>query len=346
MSDVILGKVEPSPDDQVGSKLLAAAQVPDSAAEQPKLRQPAADASNVLKGLATFEQLFGIPKPVKQPDTSAKGRPGTVSAESVKPAEAVKPGATADAGKPGTETQPKPADTKLPESAKPADSRVDKTKPTEAAKPAEPKADVAKPKDETKTSPAFDKLVRETYEALPPGVRKEMEAAGYKIVTGHHMTQAFPELKGKVPRGWPPGSSWDNAEGTVMFDKKAVVIVENRLGTDGKFSPSGRVPGVFRHEFGHAVNSVWGSRGSNFSDSAEFMVAFERDVTGIQKSDLPALAYLLQKGAAGRDETFADVFAMLNGGPSNASEAALVKRAFPEVAKLIQKQIDERNKKK
>lgn len=371
MSDVILGKVEPPPDDQVGSKLLAAAQVPDSAAEPPKLRQPTSDASNVLKGLATFQQLFGIPKAPRPLDTgSSVARPGAGTAETVRPAEAVKPGTKSVTGKPGTETQPKPADTKPPESTRPADSRADKAKPTESAKPTdtskttepakrteagkptealkptEPKADVAKPVDDTKTSPSFEKLVRETYDALPAGVRKEMEDAGYKIVTGHHMTQAFPELKRKVPRGWPPGSSWDNAEGTVMFDKKSVVIVENKLGSDGKYTPSGRVPGVFRHEFGHAVNSVWGSRGSNFSDTAEFMVAYERDVAGIQKSDLPALAYLLQKGAAGRDETFADVFANLNGGPSNAGESDLVRRAFPEVAKLIKKQIDERNKKK
>lgn len=217
----------------------------------------------------------------------------------------------------------------------------EKVKPSEPAKPVE----VAKTLPADKTSPEFEKLVRQTYEKIPETLRKEMEAAGFSVKTGHHMSQLFPQLKGVRPRGWAPGTTWDYAEGTVMFDKKLVVVTEHVAGADGKWQATARTPGVLRHEFGHAVNKVWGEKGAIFSDRPEFIAAYERDVAGIKKEDRAALQYLLQAGSAGRDETFADVLATLIGGPSNDFEASLNKRAFPEVTKLIQQQLDRRKAK-
>lgn len=105
---------------------------------------------------------------------------------------------------------------------------------------------------------------------------------------------------------------------------------------------SERVDGVFRHEYGHAVNKVFGYRGELFSDGAEFQVAYDRDVSKLSKLQTLELQYLLQPGSAGRDECFADVFAALIGGPCNGAPRRVLD-PFPEVASLINRKILRRN---
>ncbi len=193
-------------------------------------------------------------------------------------------------------------------------------------------------------SKEFATKIDETYKKIPKQVRTEMEAAGYKVLAAHHMTHkdAFPELAGQRPRGWPPGKTWDHADGTVRFDRKTVIVTETRLDAAGKWVNTDRAEGVLRHEYGHAVNSVWGKRAALFSDGNDFKAAYERDLRNIKPADKAALAYYLQSGSAGRDETFADIFALLTGGPANSSDAARLRAAFPEVAKVVQKRIDKK----
>lgn len=178
---------------------------------------------------------------------------------------------------------------------------------------------------------------------IPEHVRQRMEREGYTVRVTPYLThpEGYPELVGKRPRGWSEGNTWNDAEGTVRGERKQVLIAQNRV-VKNTLVPSDRVDGVFRHEYGHAVNKVFGSRGELFSDGAEFQVAYERDVSKLSGVQCSEIQYLLQPGSAGRDECFADVFAALIGGPCNGVSRRVLD-PFPEVASLINRKILRRN---
>lgn len=183
-----------------------------------------------------------------------------------------------------------------------------------------------------------EKIERAYMRDIPEHIRTRMEAAGYKIRLAPYMTHpdARPELAGVRPRGWPEGTSWDQADGAHAGSLKQILVCENII-VNGTRVPSRRVEGVMRHEYGHAVNRVYGARGQRFSDSAEFEAAYARDVIGMTAADKVKVQYLLQPGEAGRDECFAEVFALLTGGPCNGDDANVAK--FSNVRELIKTRI-------
>lgn len=178
---------------------------------------------------------------------------------------------------------------------------------------------------------------------IPEHVRIRMEREGYTVRVTPYLThpQGYPELVGQQPRGWEQGTTWNLAEGTVRSERRQVLIAQNIV-IDNTLVPSHRVEGVFRHEYGHAVNKVFGQRGALFSDSPEFQIAYERDVVHLSETQTKELKYLLQPGSAGGDECFADVFAALTGGPCNGSPSRVLD-PFPNVASLINRKILRRN---
>ncbi|MBY0548408.1 MAG: hypothetical protein K2W95_14015 [Candidatus Obscuribacterales bacterium] len=190
----------------------------------------------------------------------------------------------------------------------------------------------------------FSERIEKVYmRDIPEHVRRRMEREGYTVRVTPYLThpQGYPELIGRQPRGYTKGSTWNEAEGTVRSERKQVLISQNRV-IDNTLVPSDRVDGVFRHEYGHAVNNVFGQRGELYSDGAEFQVAYERDVVRLTAAQKSEFQYLLQPGSAGRDECFADVFAALTGGPCNGPPRRVLD-PFPEVASLINRKILKRN---
>jgi hypothetical protein len=169
-------------------------------------------------------------------------------------------------------------------------------------------------------SATFQTSVREGMDTVPSAVRQAAVEAGYSVTGGKTLLDIAPRLKtAPPPRGYGIGSTWENADGVTLWKEKIIAVAATTKLLDGTIdvtSPK-RVGAVLRHEYGHVINGLLAA-----SDTQEFKSAYATDV----KSLLPwlekvknidakkELDYLLQADAAGRQETFADLFATLFGG--------------------------------
>ncbi|MBX9690864.1 MAG: LysM peptidoglycan-binding domain-containing protein [Cyanobacteria bacterium] len=176
---------------------------------------------------------------------------------------------------------------------------------------------------------------------LPASVRNLLRCNGYTIVAVGDMRDYDPVFAGQQPRGWGPGMSWSNADGLHDGEARLVVVSSRRRDSDGQYTDSNRTRGVFLHEIGHAVDAALG----NFVRSEEFGAAYERDVAAMTPEQREQFAYLLQgypsnregrPNYAGRQETFAEVFAGICGTTANSSETEATLNAFPTVRRLME----------
>ena len=164
---------------------------------------------------------------------------------------------------------------------------------------------------------AINRLVK----TVPASILSSLEKSGVKIVVVQDtVTQHLTRLKDVQPRGWPPGSTWDQVAGLYNPSTKEVVIVTK---PDRAVR---RLPGaaesesrdVLLHEVGHAINEVGhainevghainntsggASATRKLSDSDAFVAAYNADKEALR-------GYYKQEGIAGRDETFAEGYA-------------------------------------
>jgi len=139
---------------------------------------------------------------------------------------------------------------------------------------------------------------------IPAPIREVVESGGRKIIAGETLTGIRPELKGVRPRGYKAGWTWDNADGQYWRDKDAIVVAEKMIPHGKKeFIASTRTEYVIAHEYGHGYDAV-----GKYSASKEFTEAYRKERGEIAKVD----KYFTQvKDGAGRNETFAELFAGL-----------------------------------
>ncbi|RJO78415.1 hypothetical protein D5S18_05855 [Nocardia panacis] len=110
---------------------------------------------------------------------------------------------------------------------------------------------------------------------------------GIDIIDGT-VTDILTDLRGVTPRGWPPGSTWDDVPGLHDPSTHRVII---GVGPHGNVS-------LAVHETGHAFDDAIG----NASESVEFRQLYDKmDITK---------PYYAQPGNAGRQETFAESLAV------------------------------------
>lgn len=215
---------------------------------------------------------------------------------------------------------------------KPGDKPSDKDQPND--QPGDKPSDKTDPSDKTAPTPKlapttdFSRRVNDTYNQIPQNVRDALDKDNVQVVATDRVTDVMPELKGEKPRGWPPGSSWDDVDGAYDVGGKRIIVAE-RQGSP-KSPNANNIEGLTRHETGHAVDHL-----KNFSDSKEFKDAYDREAAKIQKPDSETLKYFLQKGEAGRQEAFAEMFAINNGGATNTTREALIKKYFPDTLKVV-----------
>jgi hypothetical protein len=185
-------------------------------------------------------------------------------------------------------------------------------------------------------SKEFVEKVQKTVNALPANVRKLLDDNQVRIVAANYLTDALPSLRGQQPRGWPPGSTWDNVDG-IYQGWQTVVIAEHHLNKDTKKEADNKdVEGVTRHEIGHAVNAWIGS----FCNTRTFTKAYNADTAKITQADVQEkLKYFLQSGEGGRSETFAEIFAYLNGGVSRPHLAPYIPKYFPDTKDAVEKKL-------
>jgi hypothetical protein len=145
-------------------------------------------------------------------------------------------------------------------------------------------------------------------EKLPLGALKALEKEGMKItVVKDSVVEALPALKGVKPRGWPPGSGWENVPGLYDPATKQVVIATRNGAVPATGNGHGSANLVI-HETGHAIDAAL-----NGNKDAAFQAARNKDL-----AKLPG--YETQPGDAGLQESYAESLARYYGNPA-ASQA-------------------------
>lgn len=163
---------------------------------------------------------------------------------------------------------------------------------------------------------AFVKAMQDVVDALPPVVHQVLRAANVTPVACKTLTGAYKELKGVTPRGWPAGTTWDNADGACYGGDKPTVAARYRDEWNGnQWADSNRSAHVMRHEIGHAYDQAAGfpSRSQSFRDAYAADVAAADLGGGASKID----SYFLQPGDAGPSEAFAQLVSRAVGGGRN-----------------------------
>lgn len=184
-------------------------------------------------------------------------------------------------------------------------------------------------------SPDFARRVNNEVDRLPEGIKALLEKSGVKIIPSETIVDELPELKGEHPRGWPPDSTWDSVDGVHDPGKKLVVIAEKTKIGD-QWVDSKDTEGLVRHEVGHAVDAALG----DFSNSQEFIDAYNQDVAAMPTPPPAELSYFLQDAEAGRQETFAETFAIAIGGASRP-QLHVLETHFPRTIALVRKKVSE-----
>jgi hypothetical protein len=140
-------------------------------------------------------------------------------------------------------------------------------------------------------------FVRQQLARIPIEDLRRLEAGGARVLVGRgNVADAMASLRGQRPRGWPPGSTFEDVEGVRTGTGRRVIIGVSR---DPVGHPTTRSPTVVLHEVGHALDELATDGGSR---SREFADARARDL-----ATLPA--YERQPGAAGLEETYAQSYA-------------------------------------
>ncbi|HEY3446779.1 MAG TPA: hypothetical protein VGK67_10470 [Myxococcales bacterium] len=153
-------------------------------------------------------------------------------------------------------------------------------------------------------------LVAAQLATLPAGALKKMQAAHLKVIAARgSVTDVCTELKGVQPRGWPPGATWDQVPGLYDPSRKAVIIATVETEGGGRaVPPKGQLHGAYSlvlHETGHGLDfrKALDKKGSN---NSPFQTAYQADRASLESN---GETYLLQPGAAGQEEAYAESFA-------------------------------------
>jgi hypothetical protein len=195
------------------------------------------------------------------------------------------------------------------------------------------------PEPATPVSPVFRRRIEDATATLPEGVWRSLWQAGWRVQMAEFVTDAAPSLVGEQPRGWPSGLTWENTDAVNLPHRRLVVVAEKRRNRHGEVVPADRIEGVFRHELGHAYDRAAGGSLRFQSAHPEFAAAYESDLRSISRNDRGLLKYYLQGDAAGRQEAYAEAFAILLGGGSDPIKRDAFLRAFPRVTALLKKSL-------
>ncbi len=183
-------------------------------------------------------------------------------------------------------------------------------------------------------TPEFVNKVREQIAKLPEGVKQTLAQDRAHILATGMMEDASPELAGKQPRGHKEGTTWNDLDGGQIPDTKRIIVAERS--NDGLTKPD-RAEGVFNHETGHGLDQALGYA----SNSPEFIAAYNKDVAAMTPEQKNREKYELQDGAAGRSETFAEVFASVNGSSCIPDQTANRITDYPNVTEYMKKKLKE-----
>jgi hypothetical protein len=190
----------------------------------------------------------------------------------------------------------------------------------------------------TPISDEFRGVLEQTLARLPAVLTQKIKDSDYRLRFGATLLDIRPDLKGKTPRGWPPGSTFEHVDGLHDPDERQICIFEyfksDLMAT--RYTKNTRAGGVFRHEMGHLLDHLFGG----LSDQERFRTAYERDIEHLffQEDLFDECSYYVQDGIAGRKEAFAELFAILMGG--GAARKAPVKAAFANALAALRDELE------
>lgn len=195
-----------------------------------------------------------------------------------------------------------------------------------------------------KVSDTLHQAVQNALQAIPQRLQMEVMARGYQVVLGKSLLDIAPDLANATPRGYRPGRTWAHSDGGILRGQ-CIAIAETCLLGSGEtvLTDATRAGQLLRHEFGHALDVSLG-----ISKRKDFILSYRceaeqlkpwLDKLPLDSDERDQLSYLLQRGNAGREETFAELFAELyGGGTSDTINAAL---AFPKTKDHVKALIDD-----
>jgi hypothetical protein len=176
--------------------------------------------------------------------------------------------------------------------------------------------------------------------SVPENVWAGIRQAGWRVHLAEFVVDAAPQLRNTRPRGWPTNFTWSQTDAVNLPDTRVLILAEKRRRRSGEVVTSDRVSGVFRHELGHAFDMIADRRYAFRSSNPQFIRAYQNDVAQFGEDQDRELAYYLQGCSAGRQEAFAEAFAILLGGGSDVTKATQFEQAFPRVLEYLRAEID------
>ncbi|HEY9787380.1 MAG TPA: hypothetical protein V6D17_18465 [Candidatus Obscuribacterales bacterium] len=229
----------------------------------------------------------------------------------------------------------RPGETRLvtpfPDRAKKASTIGTETPGQETGAP-----DVTPPAPST-PPPAMDAAVaqevKNAVDRMEDGVKKLLQDKSISVIVTPSITTALPKLAGQQPRGWPAGTTWDSCDGAFDPGTNTAVVAAQHW-EKGAWTPNTSPAGITRHEVGHGVNFARG-----FSAEQAFRAAHGKDEAQMPPDAKKRLEYFIQPGHAGEDETFAEVFALEQGGTSYPGYQQDISTYFPNVRQEVRSSI-------
>ena len=187
----------------------------------------------------------------------------------------------------------------------------------------------------THVSDDFRQEVKLASLTIPDNVWQAVKQSGWQVQMAEFVVDVVPSLRNLRPRGWPIDATWNNADAVHLPQSKLLVLAEKRRTTSGRVVASSRVPGVLRHEFGHAFDIVLGGPYGARSATPEFVSSYRQDVEMLTALQRGQMEYYLQDQRAGRQEAFAEAFAILLGGGSDPTRHERFPESFPRVMRHV-----------
>jgi hypothetical protein len=183
-------------------------------------------------------------------------------------------------------------------------------------------------------SDEFLQEISDDTKGLPQKLKLVLCKAGYRIAISRQLADAVPSSQNEQVRGYKSFVTWNQVFG--MFDRlhRKVVMAElaetNPNGTLVPLTNKSERAGIVRHEFGHAVDDYLGYP----SHSVVFDRAYRKGVQRLTAADKKQLSYYLQQGNAGKEEIFAETFAIFPGDACDPKSDQLLREKFPELVAL------------
>lgn len=203
-------------------------------------------------------------------------------------------------------------------------------------------------------SKEFGDKMRDGLKALPEEHLRVMALKKQAVVTGALVSDVMPELKGVRPRGWPAGSTWDNAEGLYAPKQKQIVMTEYRIDRETRKRIKARpeTARILAHEAGHALDAA--AIGGRTTATQEYQDIYAKEIKEALKENGSSLrpfrlkgdtvnfGYVLQPkygkiSDGGYSESFAEGYAALYGG---SMTGPAFDRLTPKTQKAITDTID------